>query len=282
MEPKLYEHTFDIPTERFSSWWGRESQYFKITSNDTVSNTPECKFFIYQPNKLTEKLIKQEFREGIKNCMLSPIREWAEAKMEEAETKQTKSRYNCILKDLTIFEEQYKDGVPEDAIAEICNKLQIDISVEMPFCENNFIEGQSIKKRLKSFKYVNTRINHVDLNEVVKVDDFEEVSRSQLKEIKEQLDANNEYYTYKKSMNQVSSISTLTKNYRINDDFNKIITEFEESTGLIMCKVDDVDDVDLTKFISEGTNYNGTVDFHEPSDDIKHIDMEKAYTKSST
>lgn len=278
-----FEQTFDIPTENFNSWWGREKLVFGINSSLTIfDDYPNTKFFIFQPNKLTEKLIKQEFREGIKNCMLSPIREWAEAKMEEAETKQTKSRYNCILKDLTIFEEQYKDGVPEDAIAEICNKLQIDISVEMPFCENNFIEGQSIKKRLKSFKYVNTRINHVDLNEVVKVDDFEEVSRSQLKEIKEQLDTNNEYYTYKKSMNQVSSISTLTKNYRINDDFNKIITEFEESTGLIMCKVDDVDDADLTKFISEGTNYNGTVDFHEPSDDIKHIDMEKAYTKSST
>jgi hypothetical protein len=149
--------------------------------------------------------------------------------MEEAETKQTKSRYNCILKDLTIFEEQYKDGVPEDAIAEICNKLQIDISIEMSFCENNFIEGRSIKKRLKSFKFVITRISHVDLNVVVKVDDFEEVSRSQLKEIKERLDANNEYCTYKKSMYRVSSILTLTKNYGIDDDFNKIITEFEES-----------------------------------------------------
>jgi hypothetical protein len=84
-------------------------------------------------------------------------------------------------------------------------------------------------------------------------------------------------------MNRVSSISTLTKNYRIQDDFNKIITEFEENNGLNMCKIDDVDDADLTKFISEGTNYNGTVDFADPNyDEIKHIDMEKAYTKSST
>ena len=58
-------------------------------------------------------------------------------RLKEAKTKQTKSRYNVILKELEIFEEQYKDGVPEDAIAEICNKLQIDISIEMPFCENN-------------------------------------------------------------------------------------------------------------------------------------------------
>jgi len=101
-----------------------------------------------------------------------------------------------------------------------------------------------MKKRLKSFKFVNTRINHVDLNEVVKVDDFEEVSSSQLKEIKERLDANKEYYTYKKSMNRVSSISTLTKNYRIDDDFNKVITEFEEYYELNMCKIDDVDDAE--------------------------------------
>lgn len=278
----VYEHTFDIP-DKFASWWKRESINLWVDSDRTIFDEyPGGKFFIYEPNRHTTNLIRQAFREGIKNCMLHPIREWAELNYEEAKTKQTKSRYNCILTDLTKFEAQYETGVPEDAIAEICNKLQIDITIQMPFCENTFIEGQSTKKRLKKFNFINTRVNHVDLNEVVKTDDVEEISIKEMREIKEKLDSENEYYTYKKSMNRVSTISTLTKNYKIKDDFNKIVTDFEESNGLNMCKIDDIDDADLTKFICEGTNYNGTVDFSTPDERLKHIDMEKAYTKSHT
>jgi len=277
----VYEHTFDI-NDKFSSWWKRESVSLWIDSGRTIFDEyPDGKFFIYQPNTYTNNLIRQQFREGIKNCMLTPIREWAEEKLKESKTKPTISRYNCILEELSKYEIQFKDGVPEDALAEICNTLQIDITVELPFCEKKFIEARSLKKRLKIFKFMNTRLNHVDLNEVVKLDDYEEISSKEMRDLKDKLDVNNEYYTYKKSMNRVSSISTLTKNYRVKDDFTKIIEEFEIFYGLNNCKIDDIDDADLTKFIMEGTNYNGTVDFHEPNHkDIKHIDMEKAYTNS--
>lgn len=50
----------------------------------------------------------------------------------------------------------------------------------MPFCETKFIEGQSIKKRLKLFKFINTRLNHIDLNEIVSTDDFTIVTREEL------------------------------------------------------------------------------------------------------
>jgi hypothetical protein len=276
----VYEHTFDI-SDKFSSWWKRESVTLWIDSQRTIFDEYQGgKFFIYQPNSYTTNLIRQQFREGIKNCMLTPIREWAEEKLEEAKTKQTKSSYNCILEELSKYEEQYKDGVPEDAIAEICNKLRIDITIQMPFCENTFIEGQSTRKRLKKFNFINTRLNHVDLNEVVKTDDIKEISSKEMRELKEKLELNNEYYTYKKSMNRVSSIATLTHNYKVKDDFTKVISEFEESNGLNMCKIDDIDDADLSKFIMEGTNYNGTIDFAPQENNIKHIDMEKAYANS--
>lgn len=278
----VYEHTFDI-SDKFSSWWKRESVSLWIDSQRTIFDEYQGgKFFIYQPNTYTNNLIRQQFREGIKNCMLTPIREWAEEKLEEAKSKPAISRYTTILTNVSKYEEQYKEGVPEDAISEICNKLQIDITIQMPFCENTFIEGQSTRKRLTKFNFINTRLNHVDLNEVVKTDDIKDISSKEMRELQEKLDANTEHYTYKKSMNRVSSITTLTNNYRIKDDFTKVISEFEESNGLNMCKIDDVDDADLTKFIMEGTNYNGTVDFLKPDEHLKHIDMEKAYTNSDS
>ena len=53
------------------------------------------------------------------------------------------------------------------------------------------------------------------------------------------------------------------------------------SSGLINCKVDDVDDEELSEFIQEGTHYNGTVDFQDVEgakvEVLNHADMEKAY-----
>jgi hypothetical protein len=69
-------------------------------------------------------------------------------------------------KNIKEYEKKYSKGVPEDAFGEICNDLQIDIHIELPF-NNKFIEIQSIKKKLRAFRFVNTRLNHLELNEVI-------------------------------------------------------------------------------------------------------------------
>ena len=143
---------------------------------------------------------------------------------------------------------------------------------------------------------MNTRLNHIDLNEVVQSDEFEIVPRKELLQILSKLDENNEFYTYKKDKISVCSISTLTKNYKLSNEFSEIVSKFEIDTGLNFCKIDDIDDFKLSQFIREGTNYNGTVDFQETNitkseydEDLKmiycevnnkkvnHIDMTKAY-----
>jgi hypothetical protein len=62
---------------------------------------------------------------------LTPIRIWATEKLNSNTNKCKVS----ILKNIDEYEKTYINGVPEDAISEICNKLQIDINIEMPFCE---------------------------------------------------------------------------------------------------------------------------------------------------
>ena len=188
--------------------------------------------------------IIQAFRDGVNHCVFTPIRNWAVGKEEEAKTEKTKYRYSGLIKKINALEEKYINVVSENAVSEICNSLQIDISIELPFCETKFIESQSIKKRLKSFRFMNTRLNHIDLNEVVNNDEYIEVSRKELFEIKHKLDEAKEFYTYKKDMNSINCISTLSKQYKIKNEMTEVISNFELETGLKYCKIDDVDDYD--------------------------------------
>lgn len=273
---------YNIPTN-FSSWWKKIS----LEWYDGELFALNGKIVIYpQSVDIKPKQIIQYFRDGINHCVFYPIRCWANELYEGAKSKQTKSRYNIILKNLTDLENKYKRGLPENAVSEVCNSLQIDMEICLPFCETKFIEAQSIKKRLKLFKFMNTRLNHIDLNEVVNNDSFTEVSRKELLNIKADLDEKNEFYTYKKDMTNISCISTLNTQYKLKNDFGEICSKFEIDNGLNFCKIDDIDDYELSQFIQEGTNYNGTIDFKDLNninyDDVKHIDMKKAYANFKT
>ena len=67
-------------------------------------------------------------------------------------------------------------------------------------------------------------------------------------------------------MKGISYISTLNKTYALVNDYGKTVNEFELSTGLKFCKIDDINNKVLRGFIQEGMNYNGTVDFKNTND----------------
>ena len=286
----IQTNQFDIP-KSFSSWWKATSRCWWRNSDHTIFNDYEGgDTYIYpQSENISTDFVMQNFRDGITNCMLTPIRTWAKEKFEEAVPKSTTFyRYQRILHELEKYEEMYKNGVPENAVAELCNNLQIDISVDMPFCETKFINAQSIKKKLRVFRYLNSRLDHVEHNELVTMDKPQEILPEELKRMVAKLDESTEYYTYKKKEGEVSCVSTLTGTFQVNNAFAEVVKKFEIDNGFNRCKIDDIDDNELSSFIKEGTNYNETVDFVEPEfveighsfdyiEDLKHIDMAKAY-----
>jgi len=286
-------HSFNIPTN-FSSWWKESSREFWVDSQTLYADEYDGgAFYIYPQNEnISTEFILQNFKDGITNCMLTPIRTWATELLECSQSKQAKSRYNVVLRDLAEYEDRFKGGVPENAIPEMCNKLQIDISVVLPFCDNTFIDAKSIKKRIRSFKFMNSRFDHVDLNELTSMDKPTIVSQVELDNMKQELDEKKQFYTYKKNLNIISSISTLNGVFATENAFGEAVNKFEIGTGLNVCKIDDVADKVLSAFVKEGTNYNETVDFRpyervwkEVDDehpylsipDLQHIDMKKAY-----
>lgn len=286
----IFKLNFNIPST-FSSWWKKTSWEFIGEDYEILGNSSSGKIFIYEENPIITNLkIKQAFKEGITNCLLTPIKDWAIETLENSKSKSAKSRYNGIIKNVEEFEKICINGVPEDLIPEICNKLQIDISVQMPYCETKFIDCQSIKKRLKHFNFLNTRINHIEyvgynqkeeieINEITNLNKFVESSKNEIKEIKEKLDLNNEFNYYNKNL---TTLYTSNKIYKVKSEFGEIVNEFEKDNNMFEYSIDDITQPELSKFITEGTHYNSTVDFTDKNDLVNskyHYDMEAAYAK---
>ena len=243
---------------------------------------PNAELFITQGTKPIKKdLLEQFFKDGKINCVMKPIINFIEDKIETSMTKKTKQNYNSRLKKALKLEEKYHDtGVNEDALNEISNDLQVDLSVVLPF-QNDYMEAKSNKKPLRSFKYINTRMNHVEYDELSYNEKTEIISQNEMIKLKNKLNKNNEYYTYKKNYMNVSEIRTIDTIYRLPNEFNDIVNDFENKSGLCDVKICDIKNEDVSKFVRQGNHFNETIDInnYKKTTPHNHIDMEKAYSK---
>jgi hypothetical protein len=283
---------YDLPTTQkaINKFINQNGVYldFQVDSDTMIwDNHPNGKLYFYNQNTgITTAKINQAFREGITNCLLTPIKLWIEDKIEGAKSKTTIKRYKKMDKDIDKMFIKYIKGVPEDDIPIVCDKLQIDIDITTPFASSNLIEARSTKKALNKFRYLNTRLDHIELNEIVSDDNIIEVDRKRLYEIKQELEDNNIYYTYNKDLKGVSAISTLSSKYQINSDYMNAVNYFEKEYKLDECKIDDIHDKEISEFVRGGVHYNGTIDFNDDIitnygtkyEGLKHIDMTKAYS----
>jgi hypothetical protein len=278
--------------ESFNSWWESTGKYLFLYPDETAifPQYPNGKLYIYEGEEFTPKQFKkitQTFKDADNGkCVFNPIRDWATEKYEHAleiKNKDSKSRYGKVIDGLDELENKYPDGVHQDNIDEVCNKLQIDISVEKPLCDIKFIVCKSTKKALKHFRYKNIRLNHVELNEYVINKKPTIVSRKELLLLKKSMEQDGTYHTFGKDLTNISMIETLDDVYSVSNEMQDCFNQFEIDTGLINCKIDDIDDAELSSFVKWGTHYNGTIDFKDVSDynpeNVSHIDMSKAYSR---
>jgi len=290
--------------QSFSKWWDDIGIWILLRNSDEFlwdhpdqpdenlnkSSPKDVIIQILQPERVTEiKTKKQKFKEGSVNCLMKPIQEWAIDCLKKAVSKSAKSRYKTRIEKIEkLLLEIGNDGVDEDKIHEITSTLDIDISIESPFfnrVENDhvyIVESKTNKKALKHFRYRNTKIDHVELNEFTNLNNIEEVSYPELLNIKKGLDLNHIYYNYTKPRDIIKTISTLDKTYITKTKFSEQKKDFEAETGLNHCYIDYIDDKGLSQFIISGCHFNGTIDFKDIFDyrfkvELNHHDMEKAY-----
>lgn len=271
-----------IPSEKYNNWWKKEGSWYFFEGSDSFKYNNAKMYFYGENLNITYKKIKQVFQDSNNGlCFFNPIREWADNKLTEVKTQRSKERYEDILKKLNKYENIYKNGVDEDNIHILCNDLQIDVSISSPLTENTFINCKSNTKGLKHFKFINNRINHIELNEFLKDDEPIYITNEEMNNLKIQLKNDKIYHVFTRYDDQITSIKTLEKNYKLKNEKYEIYSNFEIETDLINCKVDDITQPELSKFINNGTHYNSTVDFKYVDDyninDVFHIDMRKAY-----
>jgi len=276
----------EIPTSEkdFINWWKSNGVWIIWKSSDTTIYTdyPDAVVYIYEGSKkINASKIKQYFKEGNVNCLLKPLFSWAEDCKENSKSNTSKKRYSTIINKLKkISNEIGNKGVSENEMIRISNDIQIDISIEKPILNKNdkyVVESKANKKPLKHFIMRNTKIDHVDINELLYLNNIEIVSQEELFKIKQQLECDEIYHEFSRNLNGINSINTLEKTWRLSNDFMEKINDFEIETGLNECYIDDIDNKNLSEFVKNGTHYNSTVDFDMDRTDAKHIDMKNAY-----
>jgi hypothetical protein len=274
-----------------NSWWKKEGQYLLIYPDNLFNEYEGGILYIHEENELIKSnKLKQYFKEGEKNCLLYPVLNWIDDVIDNCKTKKTAQNYMSIKNKVNkLIESETERGVFEEKLQDIADNLQVSFTIEKPLCDIKFIQALSNKKALKHFKYINTRFNHVELgkieNNYVYTNNYNIVDRKTLLEMKNELISKNIHFNYKKDLHNISSITTLKGTYHLSNEFNEYTNQFEIDTGLINCKIDDVDDKELSLFVKNGTHYNSTIDFKDVNDYkrnlkiLNHADMEKAYIK---
>lgn len=285
---QLRNVTYDIP--RFASirkWWDRpyKGRDWEVDYNGVSVFENGYTLEIKRFQRVSASGRVQRFRDGIHHCVFQPIINWAEGCLVESKSARAKQRYRKKVKDAKKLEQEYIKGVPaeQEHFDKITSKLQIDLVIDQPF-QKEILESKSLKKRLKKFKFVNTRLDHIELNKVVRNDKncYQECTQEQLRELKDKFDKENTFYTYTKNSRKICQLNTLEKVYTIDNKFQKTRQDFEKETGLFKCRIEHFSNIQLSNFILSSVHYNATVDFVDNIKSIKclkHIDEKKAYTQ---
>ncbi len=232
--------------------WDNYYLFVQITSKKfwTDKKGVQIQMIHSKPIKKT-KPIKQSFKEGKFNCVLNHVFRFFEKKMEDTDNKKIKYNYKSRCKKTLELNDKYFDiGVDEEGLYDIANTLQININITLPF-QDQYIEVKSNKKALRTFNYINTRLNHVDYDEMSYEDNRVEKTTSELITLQRHLDRTKQPYTYQKGSN-ISGIRTTDTLYILEGTYNEVVNEFEIKTGLINCKIDSIANPEVTEFIRDG------------------------------
>lgn len=279
------QEIMNIPIQNFSEYWNNkriliEPRLYPTTQDDKV------KILIYDLNKVkapTNRII-QYFKDGVSNCVLTPIKNWIVELKENSKSSATKAKYNKKLKQVEkMLIDYHETGVAEDKLQFLANDLNINIEVCLPFNSTPYIVANSEKPSQKTFKYINSKCGHLDhtfYDEPIQLtdEDFNDLIKN--------TDLNDEgVWIQKTSRGLITKLMTTNYVYTRESDLNVKMNENLKQYGLNECYICDVNDKELTQNIRSGTRYNSTVDFTDdlPNvDDVEHIDMIKAYSQFYT
>tara|TARA_R100000654_G_scaffold19498_1_gene39829 strand:+ start:1234 stop:3948 length:2715 start_codon:yes stop_codon:yes gene_type:complete len=321
-----------IPMTGFNQWWNSFTQFLFPDSEQWIFgedyNGPgpvsdQAQLIIMSANKVGQSNYEQFFLDGTTHCLFQPIMNWAIDCKINSKTKNTEKKYNSQINKLQKYIVKYSSGVPEKDLPQICNDLQIGLEIDLPSSildkNTEYIRYRSQKKPIKIFKFINTRLNHIELNEVSSKDSYEQVSQEELKNI---FDKQDKFKLWKGDRdNELYQVNTLDKIYRLTqkEGYTKELNEFSKLNNLDRFKIEYNSNKKLSQFLLNNVNRlnclivdskypEGTKEYYifqeyledgdknldtdDPKtieiinyakslENLNHIDLSKAYTKGA-
>ena len=274
-EGNLVEHedsaVIDVPDNGFNGWWRNWSQFLFPDSEDWIfaenynkSDNPseQAQLIIMSNDKVGQSNYQQYFLDGITHCVFTPIMNWAIERSILSQSSSTAKKYNAVANKLEKYLVKFVNGVHKDNLQSICNDLQIGIQIDVPSSLTNknsdYINIRSQKKPHKIFRFINTRLNHIELNEVRSMCNYEEVSQKFLNDLVDTAIEKEEYCLWKGDINNVYQVNTLDRIYKLaeGEGYNKEVNEFEDINNLREFKIEHFSNKLLSKYLLNNTNPN--------------------------
>lgn len=263
-----HEIIIDIPKNTdFNRWWDTNWMLWIVDSETTyLSNaTNSASIKITPATKIDTQRQgwrgDQAFAEGVTNCILTPMLKWADDCGRNAKSKPSQKRYKTISSKIMKYEDTYTNGIPENELQTISNDLSVDIKIEIPLSDSQFIYCKSHKKPLKVFAYVNTKMHHVELDEVIHKNNYQEVTQNELDAIVNKCESEESFFDYSTSTDgKITKVRTLQGCFVAVSPYFLIVKEFEHNNNIQQYKIDTIND-DFADFVIEGTLCNNTIDF---------------------
>ena len=273
--------------ENFSSWWQKsEPGFFMINSEDLVFDKGG-EVVILSYDKVGAENTDQYFLDGISHCFFQPIKDWGLECLEKAVSQKSIYRYEGFCNKVDIYTTMYPQGVPVEDIQSIVDDLKIKVKIDVPgFKNTEIISCESTKKPMKNFNFINTRLNHIELNELSNTNNPEEVSS--LDAIFNELKEKGEFFLWKRGSSGITQINTLQKKYILKNDYTDTIKEFNDYYNIISYKIDHKKHPELSQFLLDNVNPILSINFNYKDHDIypiedttkyNVIDMKRAYSQ---
>lgn len=260
---------------------------FSPQLSEGLPQNQQAQLLILTLNKVNASNVSQYFLDGITHCVFTPIKDWAEDKYNNSSNKSTAKKYNSIINKINKYTEIYSKGVPEKDLTDIANDLQISIEIDLPStlkADTRFLTFESQKKPLRKFRFLNTRLNHIEINEINNLSNFIEVTQEQLKKIYN--NNYNEFVMYKKNrQNKLTQVITNQGVFVCSNSDYKYATE-ELNELLKSCRIEYNTNKKLSDYIYDNINNPYMKNFMDidyddeevkPVYNLNHIDIKKAY-----
>jgi len=263
-----------------SIFWNdlKEYVYEYVNGIMTFKLTGTYRFVILEQDKIPSRKIKQSLRDGKHHCVIEPLYQLWLSMSENSESEASKKRCLQVAKKIKKLEEVYKDGVPEDEMETVAKIAHRSIII-------HDIIGNEImnfnKKSTKMVHFTNTRKDHIDKGFITFDKKYEKVSAEELMNIIKE----SEWCLIGGRYQTPSNVRTSKGAFAVFNEKHDLYQEFNKSLGIRNYGINAVKNKQLNEFLKESRLINSApvplTQNPNDIDEVKHIDIEKAYTQHS-